>query len=102
MQYIEAVVMAVLDSESWKATKYVSDKLVITATQRRYKRTAGTIHGSRTRADIVLTIGRPNYLQRMFIKNCKLAGETFPVKKIQLKALPATRAKRKRHLRPHL
>lgn len=34
--------------------------------------------------EIILTIGRPNFRQRMFIKSCIKAKEEFPVKKIQL------------------
>jgi len=37
---------------------------------------------------MVLTIGRPNYAEREFIKLCKKAGEPFPVKKMQLKFYP--------------
>lgn len=70
----------VLNGEYRKATKYLSPTLVIKA----------TLRGKRDRrnsADTVLvTVGSPNYLERQFIKNCKKAGEPFPVKKIQLKA----------------
>lgn len=91
MQHVEAVVRAVLDGLAWKATKYVSPRLVIRASQKRYKRSTKML-GTRDNADIVLTIGRPNYLERKFILQAKLAGEPFPIKKIQLRQLPKRRA----------
>ena len=84
MKYIERVVTEVIDAGAWKATKYVSLKQVVRATQRRY----GGRLGKRDRADIVLTIGSPNFSERRFIAKCKKAGEPFPVKKIQLKFPP--------------
>jgi hypothetical protein len=35
---------------------------------------------------IVLTIGKPNFKVREFVKRCKAAGQRFPVRKIQLEA----------------
>ena len=64
-----------------RTTKYVSEKLVIKATRRGKYRKNGNV-------EIVLTIGRPNYIERKFIKCCKKAGEKFPIKKIQLKPYP--------------
>ena len=65
-----------------KATKYVSPKLVVRAVRTRYhnKIVKGNI-------EISLTIGRPNYLEREFIKKCQKVSEPFPVKKIQIKSL---------------
>jgi hypothetical protein len=37
------------------------------------------------RHTIILKIGRPNFLEREFIRACQKASEPFPVKKIQLK-----------------
>ena len=63
-----------------RATKYISPKEIIRATRSRYngKFVKGNI-------EIVLTIGRPNWLERQFIKDLIKAKESFPVKKIQLK-----------------
>lgn len=61
------------------AVKYISDKEVVKAT-RRFKPSKRNL-----REEILLTIGRPNYAERRFIKLCKKAGEPFPVKKVQLK-----------------
>lgn len=36
----------------------------------------------------VVTIGKPNYAEREFIKLLKRADEPFPVKKMQLKLYP--------------
>jgi hypothetical protein len=71
----------ILVGGAYKATKYLSDKLTIKATRKRYK---GRIYKSEN-VDMVFTVGRPNYEEREFIKACKKSGEPMPVKKIQLR-----------------
>lgn len=75
------VVQAIMNGGTVRATKYVSNKLIIRATRRLFQ---GKI-AKNGEIEMVLTIGKPNYLEREFIKVCKEAGEPFPVKKIQLK-----------------
>lgn len=70
----------ILEGGAIRATKYFSDKLIVRAVRRTY---GGKIVKGNT--EIVLTIGRPNYAEREFIKKCKNAGEIFPVKKVQIK-----------------
>jgi hypothetical protein len=70
----------ILEGGAVKATKYFSDKLIVRATRRTY---GGKIVKGNT--EIVLTIGKPNYEEREFIKKCKRTGDPFPVKKIQIK-----------------
>jgi hypothetical protein len=72
----------ILVAGAYKATKYISDKLTIKATLKRYK---GKIPRKGDALDIVFTVGKPNYEERDFIKMCKKVGEPFPVKKVQLK-----------------
>lgn len=68
-----------------RATKYVSPTLVYKATARhRIRRGARTV-------EMVVTIGKPNYAEREFIKVAKKAGETFPIKKVQIKAWRAVK-----------
>lgn len=62
-----------------KATKYLSRSEVVKATR---------IHKPDKRdrsTSILFTIGKPNYREREFIKSCLEAGESFPVKKLQLR-----------------
>ncbi len=73
----------VVIGEAIKATKYMTDKHVIRAVRKTFK---GKILKNRN-IEITLTIGRPNFLEREFIKKCKKANEPFPIKKIQLKLL---------------
>lgn len=82
MKYVEATVAALLRSGARMATKYVSEKEIVRATRRRYR---GKIVKNAKNTDIVLTLGRPNYRERIFIKRCRAAGEPFPIKKIQLR-----------------
>ena len=79
--FVGAVVELLLLAEAHKATKYISDNFVINATRKVF---GGKIDKRSKSIDIVLKIGKPNYAEREFIKKCKLAGEPFPVKKIQL------------------
>lgn len=81
-RYVGEAVNFLLKNEAKKATKFVSDKFVITATRKAFK---GKIDKRSRSIDVVLKIGKPNYAERDFIKKCKKAGESFPVKKIQLK-----------------
>ena len=65
-----------------KTTVYLSDKLVVSVCRRhKFKRRA-------LMEDFVLKVGRPNYEQAHFIKQCKKAGEPLPVRKVQLKFWP--------------
>ena len=63
-----------------RATKYISEKEVVTATRKRY---GGKV--LRGNAEIVFKVGKPNFKEREFIELCKKAGEPFPIKKIQIK-----------------
>lgn len=71
----------------WVATKYLSAKQTVRITRRRFQ-------GKITHEDsaFVLSVGQPNYAERVFIKDCKNASEPFPVGKVQLKLLPKRRA----------
>jgi hypothetical protein len=71
----------ILEGAAYKATKYLSEKLTVKATRKRYK---GRIYKDHA-VDIVFTVGKPNYEEREFIKRAKKAGEPFPIKKIQEK-----------------
>jgi len=66
-----------------KATKYLSPKLVIKATRKRLKGKIDNRKGSV--AQIVFTVGAPNFAEREFIKAAKKAKEAFPVKHVQMR-----------------
>lgn len=70
-----------------KTIEYIRDpKFTIKATRRFKPR---KLHKSNDYSeDIVLTIGRPNYLTRKFIKDCLVLGEPFPIKKFRIKHFP--------------
>lgn len=73
---------AVLSNPKVKqASKYLSPNEVVKVTrQRRADRREKAI-------TLLLTIGKPNFLGRRFVKAAKKAGEAFPVKKVQVKFL---------------
>jgi hypothetical protein len=82
---VTRVVEACLELDIRQATVYISPDLVVRAT-RRHKPQSGRCAGIHT--ELVVTLGKPNYLERLFIKACKQSGEPFPVKKIQLRPWP--------------
>jgi hypothetical protein len=75
------VFKAVIEDKVIKATKYVSPNLVIRLTRRTY----GKKINKQGNIEVSLTIGKPNFLEREFIKKCVKAKEPFPVKNVQLK-----------------
>ena len=70
---------AVVVSEAYKATKYVSPRFTVKATRRHKLDKRDRIQ------EFVVTLGAPNFLERNFIKTLEKAGEPFPVRKIQLR-----------------
>ena len=84
MNYNKVVDSIINNDAVIKATEYRSPKLIIRAVRKTFK-----VHKRRTRkgqnVEIILTIGKPNYAEREFIKLCNKAKEPFPVKRVQLK-----------------
>jgi hypothetical protein len=82
--YGQLISLLLSDLTIRRATKYLSDKLVVRAVAPVFS-FPGRRDGRSKRETILVTVGSPNYAERQFIKSCKKAGESFPVKKIQLK-----------------
>lgn len=80
---IEKVTKQLLATGAWKATLYVSDRRVVRATRRWYRR-SGRKQSERI-VEVLVSITRPNYQEIAFIKACKRAGEPLPVRKVQLR-----------------
>lgn len=87
------VIGQLVRSKAKRATKYVDPKYVVSAQRVMFQ---GKLDGRDTRATIVVKLGAPNYLERLFIKACLKAGEPFPVRKVQLK-FPAAKKRKKAH-----
>lgn len=77
MNAITHTIELLLRTESRQATKFLSPTQVVRTT--RIKKN--------NNISIMLTVGKPNFAEREFIKKCKKASEPFPVKKVQLKSL---------------
>jgi hypothetical protein len=77
---VSAALMSIKDCRS--AVKYIDDKTIVRATWHNKPKANNRIEV------MVVTIGAPNYKEREFIKKCKKSGESFPIKKIQLKHYP--------------
>jgi hypothetical protein len=77
---ISDVCMTLLcNSDVRKATKFVSDSVVVAATARHRP------DKRRRYCDWVVKVGKPNFVERRFIRLCKQAGEPLPVKKVRVK-----------------
>lgn len=87
MNAISNLIEIILRVDAWKATKFLTEKQIIRVTRKLH----GRKFNSRDNIEISVTIGRPNFAERDFIKKCKKAGEKFPVKKVQLKFIPGTK-----------
>ena len=77
----EQVIDTLLKASAIKATKYINPKFVIKAKRKLYN---NKIYKSGN-VEIALTIGKPNYKECRFIKDCIKVKESFLIKKIQLK-----------------
>ena len=91
MNAFSRVIETLLRSDARSTTIYLSPKQRVTATH---------IHRltsrDRNRANTIsVTYGALNYAGREFVKACKRAGEPFPIRKVQFRAWPKKRAKKK-------
>lgn len=87
------VIETLISQNAQKATQFINEKLIIRATRKTYKNSTLTKKTTRKfsrkgdNIEITLTIGKPNWAEKEFIKKCIKANEPFPIKKIQLKIL---------------
>jgi len=81
-KWIATVSATLIASDAKSAIKYLSEKLVVKATW--HNKPKANNRGE----TMVVTFGKPNYLERKFIADCKKAKVAFPVSKIQLKFYP--------------
>lgn len=80
---IVQVVNDVIRFDALKAVKFIEPNFIVRATRRTF---GGKVRNKRgENIEINLTIGKPNYLEREFVKLARKAKEPFPVKKVQLK-----------------
>lgn len=95
LRALTKLIAAMIDPNVRTATAYLSPDYTMRFSRvHRHSRKNGR---SRTFA---LTLGKPNYEAREFIKRCKKAGEPFPVKRPQLRMWPPkskTKGKGKKH-----
>lgn len=78
------VIKAVVETDSRRAVKYVAPNMVVRATRTLFGRKINR----RGNIELKVTIGKPNARERDFIKDCKKAGEPFPVKGVMVQPLP--------------
>jgi hypothetical protein len=69
------------DKQMRSVTKYVSPKEIVRLTKRRFR-------NGKIDITYLLTIGKPNYVEREHIQSLLKAKEPFPVKKLRLKFYP--------------
>ncbi len=78
---LSKALVAIFETDCFRATKYLSAKEIVRATRRRYKRGKS----SKRITEVVVTAGPPNWAERQFIKKHLKAGKTFPIKGLILK-----------------
>ena len=67
-----------------KATKYLAPGLVVKAKRKLFN---GKVDKRSRIAEICVTVGAPNYLEREFIKEVVKMGTSFPIRDVQLKMI---------------
>jgi len=68
-----------------RATKFISETLVVRATRIRYRhRKSRKYHYAKGRFEVHITCCKPNYTERKFIKQAKQAKCRFPITKTRL------------------
>lgn len=72
----------ILNETVISGVKYISPTLTVKATRRIFNK---KIDKRSKRTEILFTIGTPNYAEREFIREAKMAGEPFPIKKIHIR-----------------
>lgn len=83
----------IIEGDNLKSvTKYQSEKQIIRVKRKTFK---AYKNGYRKgdNLEFVVTIGKPNYQEREFIKKCKKVGEKFPLRRIQYKIITKPMAK---------
>lgn len=92
IQAVAQCVAQIRATKAIKATKYLGEKVTVKAALKRHRHGKMPSKVSRRAGEtIVVSIGRPNYAERAFIKACRRSGEALPVKKVQLKFQPQPR-----------
>lgn len=87
--HFDKVITSLLMENAVKATEYVRPNLICRAT----RRLVGKRLVHNRNIEITLTVGKPNYAERDFVKKCIKAKEPFPVKKLQIKLYTAPKRK---------
>jgi len=79
-KYFAELADCITHAGAYKATKYISEKLTIKATRKRYKKKL-----VEQLVEIMFTMGCPNYEERQFIKKMKKTKMPFPHKGLVIK-----------------
>jgi hypothetical protein len=75
---IAKLIQSLQKTGAYRATAFASPSKTVKVTR------VGTLDRRERNTYLRVTIGRPNYAERKFIKACQKAGEPFPVRKVQL------------------
>lgn len=89
---IGITIQNLLRNKAWKATKFISDYLMVRATRQLFRKKLSNIGN----LEIILTVGKPNYEEREYVALCKKAGEKLLLKRVWLKYPPKLLKKRKK------
>lgn len=79
-----------------RVTDYIAPNLTLRVSAITHK--SEKKRGKRNKEETVgfsVRFGKPNYIEREFIKDAKVAGVSFPIKKLQLTYMPYQRKNKK-------
>lgn len=93
LKAISEAYFLVMQTDSRQGIKYLDPNLVVKVSRRRYKNLGGVgkPRASWRSETFLVTVGKPGYREREFIKVLKKSKEPFPVKKVQLRAFAPVR-----------
>lgn len=94
--YTAAIDAVINNKKIIKATKFISPTEIVRAVRRQYGKKNGIVERPKGNVEITLTIGKPNYDERAFIKLCKKMKETFPIPDVVLKFAPINQKPKKK------
>lgn len=86
-QIAEAISCVLCVPNVRRGTAFLAENFTVKATAQR------RIGKADKSATLLVTVGRPNFLERRFIRLCQKAGMVFPLKQIQLKFWNAPKRK---------
>jgi hypothetical protein len=86
----------IIDKGAKRVVKFLAPNRVVKATRKTYRGQTRREALRDPSTTIIFTISRPNYSERLFVKQCKRAEVPFPVKKVRVTWLKDSKQSKRR------